>query len=108
MQKDALIIRSIQDVDGRLIFADRDNVKVYTGANPRIIGYNLNVGEIFKAAVSGMDNRKYYLYCETDKNTHNLFVYDTLIDQWAEESISFEVLGFAHNPKRNVLTWKRR
>jgi hypothetical protein len=97
--------RSIQDVDGRLIFTDRDNVKVYTGANPRIIGYNLNVGE-FLSAVSGTDNRKYYLYCETDKNTHNLFVYDTLIDQWAEESIDFEVLGFAHNQNGMYLLGK--
>lgn len=88
--------RTLQDVDGRLIFVDADNVKVYTGANPRGIGYNLNVGEFYKA-VSGNDNKKYYLYCETDKKTHNLFVYDTLINEWAEESIDFEVLGFAHN-----------
>lgn len=90
--------RSIQDVDGRLIFVDRDNVKVYTGGNPQIIGHNLNVSQFIKA-VSGTDNRKYYLYCKTDDVTHNLFVYDTLVDQWAEESINFEVLGFAHNEK---------
>ena len=96
--------RSIQDVDGRLIFVGVDGVKVYTGGNPRLIGYNLGVGR-FDKAVSGTDNRRYYLYCErtsknddgTDKKTHNLFVFDTLIDQWAEESIDSEVLSFAHN-----------
>jgi len=83
-------------VDVSLIFVDSDNVKVYTGGDPRILGYNLNVSE-FKSAVAGTDGRKYYLYCETDKATHNLFVYDTLTNQWAEESISFKVLSFAHN-----------
>lgn len=88
--------RSIQDVDGTLVFVDSDNVKVYTGGNPRSIAYNLNIGE-FGKAVSGTDGRKYYLYCSTDKSIHSLFVYDTLTDQWAEESIDFEVLSFANN-----------
>lgn len=88
--------RSICDVDGNLIFVDGDNVKVYTGGDPRGIGFNLNV-EKFEKAVAGTDGEKYYLYCETDKAEHNLFVFDTLAGLWAEESIDFEVLSFAHN-----------
>ncbi|NLG52384.1 MAG: hypothetical protein GX541_00155 [Clostridiales bacterium] len=88
--------RSVCDVDGNLIFVDRAGVKVYTGGDPRILGFNLNVDE-FKSAVAGTDGRKYYLYCETDKAEHNLFVFDTLAGLWAEESIDFEVLSFAHN-----------
>lgn len=88
--------RSIQEVDGNLIFAGEDNVKVYTGGNPTGIGYPLGIGKL-KKAVAGTDNRKYYLYCQTDKKRHNLFVFDTASKQWAEESIDFEVLSFAHN-----------
>jgi hypothetical protein len=90
--------RSIQDVDGQLIFVDTDNVKVFTGGNPHILSYNLNIGNITKA-VSGTDNRKYYLYCQlnNDDTKHYLFVYDTISQQWSEESIDFEVLNFAYN-----------
>ena len=66
------------------------------GRRPAHTGFNLNVDE-FKSAVAGTDGRKYYLYCETDKAEHNLFVFDTLAGLWAEESIDFEVLSFAHN-----------
>lgn len=88
--------RSVQDVDGKLIFVDGESVKVYSGANPHIIGYYLGADR-FTKAVAGTDNRRYYLYCSTEKKQHNLFVYDTYIDQWSEESIDFEVLSFAHN-----------
>ena len=87
--------RSVVDVDGQLIFVGDDNIKIYTGGNPRIIGYYLGADRFYKA-VAGTDNRRYYLYCSTEKKTHNLFVYDSLIDQWAEEWINFEVISFAH------------
>jgi len=86
--------RSIQDVNGRLIFVSSNGVKAYTGGNPRDIGYNLGVNK-FTKAVAGTDGRKYYLYCSTEKKEHNLFIYDSAVDQWAEESIDFEVRGFA-------------
>lgn len=86
--------RSIQDVNGRLIFVCRDGVKVYTGGNPRDIGYNLGVNS-FSRAVAGTDGRRYYLFCATEKKARNLFVYDTLTEQWAEESIDTDVLSFA-------------
>lgn len=88
--------RTIQDVDGKLIFVSEDDVKIYTGSNPRIIGYNLNMPR-YEYAVSGTDNRNYYLYCEdADENKH-LYVYDTYTDLWSERVIADRVLSFAHN-----------
>ena len=110
--------RTIQDVDGKLIFVSEDDVKVYTGSNPRIIGYNLNMPK-FTYAVSGTDNRNYYLYCEEDiyriedadgnvcceddeycdacKAKIHLYVYDTFTDMWSEQDIDKKVINFAHN-----------
>ena len=88
--------RSIQNVDGNLIFVSADNVKMYTGGNPRIIGLDLNIDKYTKA-VSGTDNIKYYLYCRDSIGAHRLFVYDTRFRQWAEEFINFEILSFAFN-----------
>ena len=87
--------RTIQDVDGKLIFVSEDDVKIYTGSNPRIIGYNLNTSQ-YEYAVSGTDNRNYYLYCEADNGMH-LYVYDTYTDMWSEQSITERVISFAHN-----------
>jgi hypothetical protein len=88
--------RTIQDVDGKLIFVSEDDVKIYTGSNPRIIGYNLNMPK-YKYAVSGTDNRNYYLYCEEIGNKKHLFVYDTYTGLWSEQSIDSKVWSFAHN-----------
>ena len=86
--------RSVVDVGGQLIFTANDGVKVYTGGKPRNIGYYLGADN-FTKAVAGTDGRRYYLYCSTEKKPHNLFVYDTYINQWSEEAVNFEVLGFA-------------
>ena len=88
--------RTIQDVDGKLIFVSEDDVKVYTGSNPRIIGYNLNMSS-YQYAVSGTDNRNYYLYCEDEKDNKYLYVYDTYTDFWSEQSVTDRVISFAHN-----------
>lgn len=88
--------RSIQEVDGKLIFVSDDEVKVYTGSNPREIGYYLGI-DCFKAAVSGTDGRNYYLYCKDEEYNDYLFVYDSLVGQWSQQSIDFSVLNFAHN-----------
>ena len=90
--------RTIQDVDGKLIFVSEDDVKIYTGSNPRIIGYQLNIGH-YDSAVSGTDGRCYYLYCKDEKNHKRLFVYDTYTEHWSEQLIEDSVLGFAHNKK---------
>lgn len=86
--------RSIQDVDGQLIFVSEDNVKVYTGSNPRIIGYNLGIDR-FTQAVSGSDGRNYYLFCKISGNKRRIFVYDTLVDEWSEIEASEDILSFA-------------
>ena len=88
--------RTIQDVDGRLIFVSADDVKIYTGSNPRIIGYYLNMPE-YVNAVSGTDGRCYYLYCEDADGNKRLFVYDTIAENWSEQTIYDTVLSFAHN-----------
>ena len=88
--------RTIQDVDGKLIFVSEDDVKIYTGSNPRIIGYDLNMSK-FEYAVSGTDNRNYYLYCEDSIGNKYLYVYDTYTELWSEQSVPDKVIGFAHN-----------
>lgn len=88
--------RTIQDVDGKLIFVSEDDVKIYTGSNPRIIGYYLNMSE-YVNAVSGTDGRCYYLYCEDADGNKRLFVYDTYVEHWSEQNITNTVLSFAHN-----------
>ena len=88
--------RTIQDVDGKLIFVSEDDVKIYTGSNPRIIGYNLNMSQ-YTYAVSGTDNRNYYLYCEDAEENKHLYVYDTFTELWSEQSVTDRVVGFAHN-----------
>ena len=88
--------RSIQDVDGKLIFVSDDDVKIYTGSNPRIIGHKLNMSQ-YTYAVSGTDNRNYYLYCEDARANKYLYVYDTYTDMWSEQSVENKVLSFAHN-----------
>ena len=88
--------RTIQDVDGKLIFVSEDDVKIYTGSNPRIIGYKLNMTQ-YEYAVSGTDNRNYYLYCEDARENKYLYVYDTFTEMWSEQSIDWRVISFAHN-----------
>lgn len=88
--------RTIQDVDGKLIFVSEDNVKVYTGSNPRIISASLNL-KSYSNAVSGTDGRFYYLYCEDETKKKRLLVYDTYVEQWSEQDVDLEVLSFAYN-----------
>lgn len=95
--------RTIQDVDGRLIFVSDDNVKIYTGSNPRIISHSLNIPK-YETAISGQDGRNYYLYTKNGTERH-IFVYDTMIDAWSERDYSqykgkdalFDLQGFANN-----------
>jgi len=91
----ALSNKSICDTDGRLIFVSKDNVKIYTGSNPREIGNNLALDGL-ETAVGGSDGRFYYLYCKSLDNEVHIFVYDTLNSMWAEQECHSEVLSFAH------------
>ena len=88
--------RTIAEVDGNLIFVSDDAVKIYTGGNPRVISYKLGINR-FEEAVAGNDGRRYYLYCQDEKKKRHLFVYDTLVMQWAEELIDEDVVSFARN-----------
>jgi len=88
--------RSIAEADGQLIYADNDDIKIYTGSNPKRIGRPLNIDK-FEKAIAGSDGRKYYLYCEDTDSNKYMFTYDTLVGQWAQESMTYEVLAFAHN-----------
>lgn len=88
--------RTLQDVDGKLIFVSEDDVKIYTGSNPRIIGHNLNMPK-YAYAVAGTDNRNYYLYCEDASGNKYVYVYDTFTGLWSEQSVDKRVLSFAHN-----------
>lgn len=92
----AIDFRTIQEVDGRLIFVSNDNVKIYTGSNPRILGYYLNIGE-YKYAVAGTDNRNYFLYCEDEDGKKYYFTYDTVAEQWSRQGIGQRIKCFAHN-----------
>ena len=76
--------RTIQDVDGQLIFVSEDGVKIYTGSNPRIIDYNLKISG-YKYAVSGNDGRFYYLYWEAPAGKKGFFTYDIMTEQWSEQ-----------------------
>lgn len=91
--------RSIQEVNGRLIFVAEDGVKMYTGSTPREIGTNLGIDR-FTEAIAGSDGRNYYLSCKGDGSKY-LFVYDTEVGAWSEQSCEvdknrdFLAAGFA-------------
>ncbi len=107
--------RTIQEVGGRLIFVADDNVMMYTGSAPKMIGYNLNRDKYksgkLSSTVSGTDGRNYYLFTlAASPYPLQFLVYDTLIGEWSERSISFpvnnvdntyaewgKITSFAHN-----------
>lgn len=90
--------RSVCEVDGKLIFVSSDDVKIYTGSNPRVISYNLGISN-YEEAVSGTDGRHYYLYCESPRLGKKIFVYDTYTEQWTEQVLGDKqkVLSFGGN-----------
>lgn len=97
--------RSIQVVGSKLIFASKDYIKVYTGSQPKIISYPLDISDI-KEAVSGTDGRKYYVFLKYgtqyadsgDYKNKAFLVYDTLTESWVHYSESEgDILGFANN-----------
>ncbi|MGN0163770.1 MAG: hypothetical protein ACI4EA_09395 [Candidatus Ornithomonoglobus sp.] len=87
--------RSVQEVNGRLIFVSEGNVYTYTGTTPKDLGYKLGIDK-FSYAVSGSDSRRYYLYCEDGENLDengygegHFFVYDTYTGTWSERSLDW-------------------
>lgn len=101
--------RTIQEVNGRLIFVSDNNVMMYTGSSPQIIGYNLNrdkyISGTMYSTVSGTDGRNYYLFANSvlDDTPFQFLVYDTLIGEWSERSISFP----ANNTENTYSEWGR-
>ena len=90
--------RTIQNVDGKLFFVSPDGVKIYTGANPRVISDNLNIDE-YIYAVSGTDGRFYYLYSDNDDGVspvRRLLIFDTQIGVWSEREIGTRIRCFAN------------
>lgn len=89
--------RSVQEVNGRLIFVSEGNVYTYTGTTPKDLGYKLGIDK-FSYAVSGSDGRRYYLYCEDGENLDangygngRFFVYDTYTGTWSERSLDWDL-----------------
>ncbi len=87
--------RSVQAVNGRLIFVSEGNVYAYTGTTPKDLGHKLGIDK-FSYAASGSDDRRYYLYCEDgdklDENGYGegrFFVYDTYTGTWSERSLDW-------------------
>ncbi len=91
----AIDMRSIAEVNGKLIFVSSNGVKVYTGGAPKNIGYPLGIDK-FEKAISGTDGRRYYLYC-SDGNERFLFVYDTATGLWAQQSVPRDIVCFSGN-----------
>lgn len=75
--------RSIQEVNGSLIFASENGFKVYTGGIPKDISYDLNIEKI-EEAISVSDDRFYYTYCIRSSGSKNFYVYDTVTGFWNE------------------------
>ncbi|MCH5213194.1 MAG: hypothetical protein J1G06_09270 [Oscillospiraceae bacterium] len=87
--------RSIQTVNGILMFVSDGGVYAYTGSTPKDMGFKLGIDK-FSYAVSGTDGRRYYLYCEDgnnlDKNGYgegHFFVYDSYFGAWSERSLNW-------------------
>lgn len=81
-------------VNGYLLFANENGARMYTGSKPKDIGYKLGFNKIYYASC-GSDGTRWYLYCETDKKEHNLFVYDTITGFWSEKEIKTKLISFA-------------
>lgn len=80
-------------VNGYLLFASKNGVRMYTGSKPKDIGYNLGINTIYYASC-GTDGTNWYLYCESDKG-NALFIYDTQTGLWAEQEIDSRLISFA-------------
>ena len=81
-------------VNGMLLFASKYGLRMYTGARPKDIGYELNINQIHYAC-TGTDGIRWYVYCQTDKKEHNMFVYNTVTGLWSETAIDKKIISFA-------------
>ena len=83
--------RSIQDVDGRLIFVSSDDVKQYTGGNPQKIGTPLGL-TAWTSGIAGSYGSTYYVY-----RSNVIYTYNVDYGMWSAISAASAVVGFASN-----------
>ena len=83
--------RSIQDVDGKLIFVSSDDVKVYTGGNPQKIGTPLGLSA-WTSGIAGSYGSTYYVY-----RSNVIYTYNVDYGMWSALSAASAVVGFASN-----------
>lgn len=96
--------KTIQEVEGQLIFVSPDGVKIYTGSNPRDISYSLNETDFSEESVAGSDGRNYYLFYSDGKNGKKFYTYDTWTRSWSEQDapgsetwVNSKVVGIVRN-----------
>lgn len=77
--------KSLCIVDNAIFYKGINNVIAFDGANPTVVSAALG-NEMYFDGIAGANNNKYYLYCKTDRNKGNIFVYDTLTGLWTKES----------------------
>lgn len=87
--------RSVQEVNGSLLFVSQNKVIMYNGGSPRLVSTVLNIGK-YDVAVSGVWGNNYYLYTKKD-DRHVIFVYNTASGEWSKDCISNAVVQFASN-----------
>lgn len=86
--------KSIQVVNGSLVYKARDSIVAYDGAFPMDIGYPL--GEVkYTSARAGAVDRKYYISMKDNQTTPawHLFVFDANTRLWMRED-NTQAIGF--------------
>ena len=83
--------RSIQEVDGQLIWLSREGFRRYTGGIPKLIDQPLNHSKCVSGS-AGTDGRRYF--CSLYNGlVYTMYVYDTQNRQWAIED-DLQVIEF--------------
>lgn len=85
--------RSLQDVDGNLLFVSSDNVKQYTGGNPNKIGTPLGISH-FNSGIAGSYGSDYCLFLDGDNKTAT---YNVDNGMWSIADSESDIVGYASN-----------
>ncbi len=106
--------RTIQEVNGLLLFVSKGAVHVYNTSTLKDVGYNLGIDVYMEerekddVIVSGTDGRNYYLWIsrwdsQAKGDREIIYVYDTFCGQWSvlldnrENTIKAHPVGIAAN-----------
>lgn len=87
--------RSVCDVDGNLIFVSSDDVKVYTGGNPKKIGTPLGLNG-WTTGIAGTKGSTYYLY-RKEGTINKIYTFNVDNGMWSAIDANTEIIGFASN-----------